>query len=199
MKGILKTLIKKIKLSHLIILLVLLVCNSYAWFIYATKVSGTFQTHITSWNVSFQAGEDETVTNMNFTVDRIYPGMETYSQDLIAYNTGEVTANLSYEILSVTILGTTYATDEDTTSSDLVDMIQNDFPFTISVTVDNNLLSAEDGEGVFTISLEWPFESGNDELDTYWGEQAYTFFSTHPQEASIDIEMNIIATQNRNG
>ncbi len=134
--------IKKIKLRTLIIIIVLLLFNSYAWFIYATKVSGGLTAHITSWNVSFQAGEDQSTTQVAFDVDRIYPGMETYKQTLQAQNKGETKAKLSYTINSVTILGTTYKKNETTTSDDLLNRIQTYYPFHINISVNNTELEA---------------------------------------------------------
>lgn len=194
MKKILEV-FKRIKLKTIILLIVLLAFNSYAWFIYASKVSGSFTAHITSWNVEFQSGEEETVTNINFIVDRIYPGMETYSQTLTVYNKGEMQATLSYEIKSITILENEYQIDEETTSEDLQNMIQNDFPFHINISVDNTNLSAGNGEAQFNISLEWAFESGEDDIDTYWGEKAYEFYSIHASQPSITMEIEISAIQ----
>ena len=50
-KGFIK---KYVKLRTLIILVVLLVFNSYAWFVFATRVSGGLSAHVTSWNVTFK-------------------------------------------------------------------------------------------------------------------------------------------------
>ena len=187
--------LKKIKLKTLILLIVLLAFNSYAWFIYANKVSGSLTAHVTSWNVQFQVGEEETTTNIKFEVDRIYPGMETYEKTLIAHNKGEMKAILSYEIKSVSILGNIYKIDEQTTSEDLKNVIENNFPFKINITVDNENIEAENGEGQFNISMQWPFESGNDEIDTYWGEKAYEFYAVNPGKTSIVMDIEITATQ----
>lgn len=100
--------IKKIQIKNILILIVLLVFNSYAWFIYATKVSSGLSAHITSWNVSFRAGENEITTNVIFEVDKIYPGMETQTKKITALNTGEMKAILSYEIKKIRILDKEY-------------------------------------------------------------------------------------------
>ena len=55
---------KYLTLKTLIILVVLLAFNSYAWFVFATKVSGGLTAHVTSWNITFQIGDDETITNV---------------------------------------------------------------------------------------------------------------------------------------
>ena len=70
--------LKKIKIKNIIILILLLIFNTYAWFIYATKASSSIDVHISSWNVEFTVGEDETVTNILIEVERVYPGMENF-------------------------------------------------------------------------------------------------------------------------
>lgn len=195
MKKTIKTIFKKVKLKTLLLLIVLLMFNSYAWFIYATRVSGSITANIASWNISFQAGEEETTTNIEFKVDRIYPGMETYSETIRATNKGEMKAVLSYEIESVTILGTKYQVTDTTTSENLFNMIQNDFPFKINISADNTTLEAETGEAKITVTLEWPFESGDDITDTNWGERAYEYYAVHPGQTSVIVQMKIVANQ----
>lgn len=195
MKKFLETISKKVKLKTLIILLVLLLCNTYAWFIYATKVSGGIAAHVSSWNIQFQAGEEETTTNITFDVDRIYPGMKTYTETIRVYNNGEMDAKLTYKIKSVKILGQTYQLSQGTTLEELLDMLENDFPFSINIIIDNETLASGGGTGSFTFSLEWPFESNNDELDTMWGEKSYEYYVTHPDEKSINLLIEISAIQ----
>lgn len=80
MKMIVKIL-KKIKIRNILILL--LIFNTYAWFVYATKVSSSMSVHVSSWNVEFSIGEDETVTNILIKVERVYPGMETFEKKFL--------------------------------------------------------------------------------------------------------------------
>lgn len=51
----------------------LLMFNSYAWFVFQTKVSGKISAHIEAWNIMFKAGSEETVSNVEFDVDKIFP------------------------------------------------------------------------------------------------------------------------------
>lgn len=188
--------IKKVKLRTLILLIILLSFNSYAWFIYATKVSGGMNAHITSWNVKFKAGEEEITTNVVFDVEKIYPGMEDQTKTLTAYNEGEMLAMLSYDIKSVRILDTTYTASETMTTQDIEAILQN-YPFKLTFAIDNSNLSAVNGSASFVILLRWDFESGDDALDTAWGERAYEYNRTHPYESSIHAEIEVRATQER--
>lgn len=186
--------IKKVKLRTLILLIILLSFNSYAWFIYATKVSGGMNAHITSWNVKFKAGEEEITTNVVFDVDKIYPGMDDQIKTLTAYNEGEMVAQLSYDIKSIRILDTIYTATEDFTTSQIEETLQT-YPFKLTFTIDNSNLDSENGSADFVILLRWDFESGDDALDTAWGERAYEYNRTHPGEPSIHAEIEVRATQ----
>lgn len=190
-----KKIFKKIKLRTLIILILLLIANSYAWFIYATKVNMGFNAHVSSWNVNFEIGDSESSTNVIVDVERMYPGMDTFSQTIVAKNNGETRAKLSYRIKSITMLGETSEVSESLTSEELANRLANDYPFHLTIGVDNHELEAGQGQGTFTITLEWPFESGDDAKDTEWGEKAYEFYATNPGVSSIHLDLEIIAQQ----
>lgn len=191
----LKFIKENIKIRSIVILIILLSFNSFAWFIYSTKVSGGLSARVSSWNIEFKNGEDQSETNMNFDVDRIYPGMETYVKELKIKNTGEITAKIIYNIKKIEILGQVYEVNETTTSEDLLNKLQIEFPFKLKFVVLNGVDLEENSSTSLTISLEWPFESGNDELDTLWGEKAFEYYSVHPKNKSVHIEMNIEAVQ----
>lgn len=193
--SIIKLILKKVKLSHIIILICLLIFNTFAWFMYATEVSTSMTAHVTSWNIEFAAGEGEIVTNIEIDLDRIFPGMETYEQNISVYNKGESKATLDYEFQSIEILGEKFEVGEDFTSEDLENKIKNAYPFKINIVKDDSNLVGENGEGYFRITVEWPFESGDDALDTYWGNKAYEYYSLNPGKESLHIEMMLIAVQ----
>lgn len=187
-------LFKRIKLRNLILLILLLSFNSYAWFIYATKVSTGMSAHISSWNVHFQAGEEEIKTEIMLDFDIIYPGMEIQSKTVTAYNTGETLANLSYEIKTIRILDTTYTTSETLTQEEILNIIDTTCPFNFAFEIDNSNLNSTNGSANFTAIISWPME-GNDVLDTEWGELAYEYNKNNPTSPSIHIELVIKAIQ----
>lgn len=187
---------KYLILKALIILTVLLVFNSYAWFIFATKVSGGLTAHVTSWNVTFLVGDDESITNILIDVSKIYPGMETYRQEVRAKNVGESIANLEYRFESIRILDEEYTVGENITQDELNTKLQ-EYPFKIQVTVDKSELETAKGEGLFIITVEWLYESGDDEKDTYWGQKAYEFSESNPDENSLHLSLLLIASQKK--
>lgn len=190
--------LKKIKIKNIIVLILLLVFNTYAWFIYATKVSSSLSVHVSSWNVEFSIGENETVTNILIEVERVYPGMETFEKNVTVRNKGEIKAELDYEIISLKVMDESYQIGENITMEQLENKMKTDYPFKINITKDDTLLREGTGEGLFSVAVAWPFESGNDELDTQWGNKAYEYYSLNPGEKSIEIEIKLSAKQIEN-
>ena len=187
--------LKKIKIRNIIILILLLSFNAYAWFVYATKVSSSLSVHVSSWNVEFSLGEEETVTNIIIEVERVYPGMETYEKVVSVRNKGEIKAELDYEIIALKVMDESYRIGEGITMEELENKIKTEYPFKINITKDDSLLRQGTGEGVFKVTADWPFESGDDELDTLWGNKAYEYYSLNPGEKCIELEIKLSAKQ----
>lgn len=193
-KPLKKGLKRYVKLHTLIIILILLIFNSYAWFIYLTKASAGITAHVSSWDIAFTIDETQQAGSILIDVGNIYPGMDTYTKSVNIRNSGEATADITFEYKSFTILGQTYTVDENCTQEELNNKIANDYPFKISVTLDKSRLD-KDGYSVFTVNVSWSYESGNDTVDTYWGEQSYEYNKLHPTESSLKLEIKLIAKQ----
>lgn len=191
---------KKVKIKNILILIMLLLFNTYAWFIYATRVATDVTAHVSSWNVEFIGSEGEITTNLEVSIGRIYPGMERFEKVVEVHNKGETKAKLDYQIEELKVMGEKFIVNETngTTSQEIVNKMENEYPFKIRVEKDDLLLSEGTGSGKFIISLDWDFESedeNSDELDTLWGNKAYEFYSLNPGENSIEVKMTLIATQ----
>lgn len=189
--------IKKIKLRNLIILVVLLAFNTYAWFIYTTKVSLDLTAHVSAWDVEFVSKEGGITSNMLIEVERVCPGMDNFEKIIEVNNRGEVGATLSYEIESLKIMGNTLEVSETSglTSEDIENKMKTEYPFKINIEKDDEGLVSGTGNGSFRITVEWPFESGDDVKDTEWGNRAYEYYSLHPGENCIELKLILKATQ----
>lgn len=183
--------IKRIRLSSLLLLIVLFAFGSYSWMVYVTKVSTGLSAHVTAWDFDFISGDEEVSTEIVFDVEQIYPGMDDFTQTITINNNGEVQGELTFEIKKMEILEQVYEQSETVTASDLMNMMKNDFPFEITVEVegqDNNIIPVGGTKNI-AVKLVWPFESGNDELDTKWGQDAYEFYKANPDGTSVHIEL----------
>ncbi len=189
--------IKKVKIKNMLILILLILFNAYAWFIYATRVSTDITAHVSSWNVEFIGEDGGITTNLLVSIGRIYPGMERFEKIVEVHNKGETPAVLDYEIKELKVMGETFTVDEENgpTTQDIMNKMNTEYPFKINIEKDDKQLSEGTGNGKFTISLDWNFESGDDEADTTWGNKAYEFYELHPDENSIELKLTLIATQ----
>lgn len=200
-KSILKTIKKRFSVMHLLFLGILLSANAFAWFIYMDRVSSDIDVKVKSWNVSFRFNNQEMEDYINFVVDDIYPGMSPYSQSLAVTNDGETDANLSYEVVSISVMGDTHTTEGgEMTEEELVNYMNNSYPFHITITTSQSLISRNGGSAIFNINVNWPYESttngvSNDELDTYWGNRAYTYKQANPTLPCIKVRIKLSAIQ----
>lgn len=200
--------LNKKALLRIIVFTVLAVSNTFGWFIYITKVDNNVSVHVKSWEVVFQSGDQDISNTVQLNIDSVYPGMEDYVYEINAYNKSEVSASLSYQLLEANILGDEYITVEgraergenveetDLTSAELEDMFRNDFPFKLDVDLSSNTIDEEEGSELYTIKINWPYESNNDELDTQWGIAAANYKKEHPELSSITLKIKVQVTQN---
>ena len=189
-----KSIFRRIRLRTIFLLFITLASNSFAWFIYSTKISNSITAKVQSWNVIFKVGDTESEEFIEFNVENLYPGMEDYEKVISVTNNGDSNASLSYEVESVKILGEELNTDT-ISDEDILLMLQNNYPFHINLTLSNQIIAAQTGEENVTFTLTWPYESGNDELDTLWGNKAYMYHQDHPEEKSISLLIKLSATQ----
>lgn len=191
---------KKIKIRNLIILILLLVFNAYAWFVYTTRVSLDLSAHVSSWDVQFVAKDGGVSSDMIIKVEKVYPGMEDFEKIIEVQNRGEVNVELSYEIESVRIMDETIEKNDETgvTSESIEEKLKNDYPFKINIVKDDSNLITGSGNGSFKITVVWPYESGDDEADTNWGRKAYEYYENNPDKECIELKLVLKATQAKN-
>lgn len=188
-----KKIFKKIRLKTVFLLAITLASNSFAWFIYTTEVSSNITTKVREWKVTFDAQGQNIEKEIIINVDSLYPGMEEYTETLTASNSGESRAKITYELKEATVLGDNLM-NLNLENESLIDYLKTAFPFKIDISASNNIIDIGGSESV-TIRVYWPYESGNDELDTQWGNRAYDYHEANPDSPSITLVLKISATQ----
>ena len=198
---------KRVTIRTLFLLSITLIFNTYAWFLYVTTVSSSITAHVEAWHVQFKVDNQIVERDFPVIIEHAYPGMTTVTKTVQILNDGEKDADIDYAIKSVRIFNTVYiATDQmetgdtipqgatQTTSATLVSMLQNDFPFTLTITPSSNMVEADD-VGSLVISFAWVYESGNDATDTGYGTSAYTFYQSNPNTDAIELIIKLIVKQ----
>ncbi len=201
-KSILKAIKKRLKPGHILFLAILLATNAFAWFIYIDRISSDINVRVKSWNVSFSFDNQIMTDYVNFSIDEMYPGMPTYQESLSVTNDGEMAANLSYEIISFQVFDTLLTTENNAmTEAQIVSAMNNNYPFHITITTNQSVISGSGGTATFYINATWPYESldgngvSNDAADTFWGNTAYTFKAAHPNDPCIVVRVKLSAIQ----
>ena len=187
-----KKLFTKVKLKTILLLSITLLFNTYAWFLYRTKVSMNLTANVKKWQIEF-AENDETITETNFIVATAYPGMVDISKEIYVENKGEIAADIEIEIEKATIFG------EGINENLTLDNFNEKFPFKIELNVDNTPLSPGE-EAKATVRFSWTYEADNekdkedkDALDTEYGIKAVN----HTEGNDIDFILRLVAKQHK--
>ena len=119
---------KRLRRRTLFFLILTLMANTFAWFIYSNKVSNNITTGVKSWKINFKQDGVDIVNNVEFKIDSIYPGMPDYTNSLSITNIGETAANISYEVEEIKILDEFYNSDMYS-STDLINRLKDNKEF----------------------------------------------------------------------
>ena len=212
-KKVISRLKSTLKIKTVLILLLTLIVNTYAWFIYITTVSTGLSMHVRSWEFDIVNDKDE--EDFEFVVEQIYPGMPEEVQKITARNNGETEAKLTCNIFYVRIFdeefqtGKVSADGKEYTSIELLEKIRNDYPFKVDVYANGVLYDGSEtimSTGDTTeieFKINWDYETpdgtgdvtAGDEEDTLWGEKSHKFMEDNPDKYSIEIRFNVEAVQ----
>ena len=188
-----KKLKKKLRRSTLFFLVLMLITNSFAWFIYTSKVSNSINAHVKSWLVTFDQDGNSLEDTVEFTIDSIYPGMKDFTDSITISNSGETTAYITYQVASIKVFDEVLDTSSYT-SDELISFLNTKYPFLLTFEVSDDEIETSNTSS-FNVKLSWPYESGRDELDTYYGKKSYDFSQNYPEENQIEIVVKIKASQ----
>lgn len=199
----------RVTLRTLFLLAITLIFNTYAWFLYLNTVSADLTVHVDAWHVTFQVDEENVDKEFEFSVGNAYPGMTDKSKTITVTNSGEKVADLLYSIKSARIFNDVYLSQEAVdagetvptgatilSEANLLQKLQTDYPFQIEFTSSGNTVGIG-AEGTLTITFSWVYENDNDENDTLYGTMAYDYYNSNTETNSIQIIINIKATQHK--
>ena len=184
---------KRIRKRTLFFLIIALMANTFAWFIYSNKVSNSITTGVKSWKITFDQDGQTLEQNVVFDFDDIYPGVNDQEKSIDITNDGEMKAYISYKIESIQIFDDIFTID-NYSSLELENILNNNYPFKIVFSNDNEINIGDTAS--FKVHLTWPFESGDDEKDTYYGKKSYEF-KQNSNDSQIKIKVKIKASQTK--
>lgn len=168
----------KLNIVSLFFISVSFISITLAWFAYSGLSKVSTEIDVKSWFIEFQK-DNQTVSNdIVISLSEIYPGMETVNEVVKINNLGDSNAQISYSIVTARILGDSsddYVVGGNTTSDYVIDRLSQEYPFNININLSKNYVLSKGSESVFNVSISWPLDSGDDNLDSVWGNKAYQF------------------------
>lgn len=152
--------------GSLLILVLLLGVNVYAWFVYIAKSDLTLSANVIGWTVTFSDGTLES-DNLKIDVIDAYPGMTDFAKRIYITNSSEFNSTFRYEIDNIEILGQNVL-DRGLTQEQIQDILKNTYPFSIGITFDKTELAS--GQTMnFDTSFSWKYDNDREyfKLDKY--------------------------------
>ena len=178
----------KLNLLSLFFIAVSLTSITLAWFAYSGIASVDTEIDVKAWYIEFQKDNTAVTNNIVISLSDIYPGMDTVSEKVDINNMGDSDAEISYKIESARIL------DEDLVGLDplaLEDKLSHDYPFHLNINLSNNYATSKDGHSQIEVSVSWPLDSDNDEVDSEWGNKAFAFQKSENDKFNLDPNYQI--------
>lgn len=182
----------KLNLITMFFLAVSFISVTLAWFIYSGLATVQTEVNVKAWYIELEKEGEKVSNNIVISVDDIYPGMETITETVNIKNLGDSVAAVNYNIKTARILGNSenyYDANTGAISTiDLEDKLAHEYPFHINMNLSKNFILEKTDEGTFNISVSWPLDSGTDELDSFWGTEAYKF--QLEEEKALELDKN---------
>ena len=185
----------KLNIMSILFTVVSMISVTLAWFAYSGLVDSNMEVGVRAWYIEFSKGDNIVSNDIVLSLDEIYPGMETVTEKITIKNQGDSDANLSYEIKNARILSEDEFSSENMDSNIIEDKLSHDYPFSINVNISKSFLKAKDNEAEFEVSVNWPLDSGDDKLDSIWGNKAYKFEQDEKGKSAIKVVLSVSAEQ----
>ena len=212
-KNLFLIILKKHKISLILILFLSFASVTFAWFIYNRTVGLGLQGKIKTWDVYLNTKETE---DYQFMISSLYPGMPDATDTVNIYNDGEIDADLEIYVKSVTLFGETQVKNTDYTvdvSADGSTYEIKGYPFSIKFTLGNKTVAHESNQPL-EFELLWNYDNTDEEgctitdgvnscdlEDTEYGEASAEFEDSQAslpeseKQASLIIELELRFTQ----
>lgn len=165
----------KINMIPVIFIAASFIFTTFAWFAYSGLRNVSTEIDVKTWYIEISKSGNVVTNNIVITLDDVYPGMETVDEIVNIENKGDSDAKLSYKIISARILDSEISGANLENDEYLVDALSHEYPFHVNIDLGKQYISQGNDSSTFEVSVSWPLDSGNDQLDTIWGMNAYNF------------------------
>ena len=146
---------KKIVIRSILLVALLLVVNTFAWFTYISRAGLTLNGSVIDWDISF-LNENGAIKEVIIDITDMKPGMIPFEYDIQIQNNSDVAANIDYTITSAKLLGNELLQEEQEDA--LVESLKTEYPFILELTSDHDDIQV--GQMInFKIMLNWDYQA----------------------------------------
>lgn len=148
---------KRVVIRSLLLIALLLVVNTFAWFTYISRAGVTLNGSVIDWDISF-LNENGAVKDIQIDITDMKPGMIPFEYKIQIQNNSDVAANVKYDIKSVKLLGTELL--QEGQEDQIEESLKTEYPFVLE------LITEKDDIGIneminFKITLNWDYQASN--------------------------------------
>ena len=205
MRSHYKKYFKKIYIVPIVFIATSFIFTTFAWFAYSGLRSVSTEIDVKTWHIELTKSNETINNNIVISLDNVYPGMETVDEIINIQNQGDSDAKLSYKIISSRILNSEIDGQALENNEMLSDSLSHEYPFHLNIDLSKRYISAGGDSSTFEVSVSWPLDSGNDDVDSLWGTNAYNFQNEertkknnnpeYVQRPAVQLVISIMAEQ----
>ena len=203
------------KLRILVLLGVLLIGSTYAWFLYnlePPKISG-IKMETEKWNVEYRIDDEEIEDEITFAIDEFYPGMTAFEKNIIVRNFTVRKSAIKFDVVSVKLFGEEMV-DTLKETGDILEsgngksvFATEEYPFNAGFYYDKDMIegmyvddeTTPDATAKLTLYANWLYEresptktkEENDKLDAFFGGKAYEYYESSDEDIGLEITIKI--------
>lgn len=185
----------KMNLVSLVFIVISFISITLAWFAYSGMSKVSTDVNVKAWYIEFNKNGQKVSNDIVISLSEIYPGMNPITEEVNIKNMGDSDAEINYSIVSARILGDekdNYEIDEDIMKSLQVEnTLSHDYPFHVNINLNKKYISSKSEDGVFKVSVSWPLDSDNNEIDSLWGTEAYKFQKDEEEKHNNDSNYQV--------
>ncbi|MGI6329674.1 MAG: hypothetical protein ACOXZR_02295 [Bacilli bacterium] len=201
--------LKRVNLVSLLFVIVSFISVTLAWFAYSGLGKVATEIDVKAWFIELEKNGESVSNDISISLEELYPGMKTVTEEIKIKNLGDSDASVNYSIVSARILGEEkdnyLITENELTSEEVEDILSHQYPFKININLSRHYVLSKNGESIFKVSVSWPLDSDDDELDSKWGNDAYNFYQKELKQQknnpnyqirpAIQIVLSVVAEQ----
>lgn len=148
---------KRVIIRSFLLIALLLVINTFAWFTYISRAGVSLNGSVIDWDISF-LNENGAVKDIQIDITDMKPGMMPFEYKIQIQNNSDVAANINYNIKSLKLLGTELL--QEGQEEQVEESLKTEYPFVLELITERDNIQINEMIN-FKITLNWDYQASN--------------------------------------